>query len=255
MRKVLVTLAVGSMVLLATEGGWVQDAVAQQEGGRGQGGGGGASVGGGRGQGGGGGAGVAGGRGQGRGAGRGTGRGAGQGLGRGAGRGTRQRGEGEGQYRGDMFTLVAQPAVQKELTLQAEQLEQLDALRNSELGREAAEMLSRRGSPQRTEHRRAVMTEVRSEIRNILDQKQWKRFEQIWLQVRGVRALHNPEVAEALELSPEQRGRLAQLFSDGFRGRAAEIEARALAVLSAEQRQQFRKMQGPEFDPTPQPRD
>ncbi len=224
MRKVLVSLAVGSMVLLATERAWSQAA------GMGQGAG----------------------RGAGQGQGQGAGRGAGQGLGRGAGRdGQPQRGQGQGQYRGDMFTLVAEPAVQKELKLNSQQIADLGELRNTEVARKAAQMLSERGSCERTEDRRKVMSQVRGEIERILDEEQWERLEQIWLQVRGVRALQSERIANTLELSREQRGRIARLLSGGFLGRAAEVEEQALQILTDQQRQQFRTMQGPVFKRTP----
>ena len=70
---------------------------------------------------------------------------------------------------------------------------------------------------------------------------------QIWLQVRGVRALQSERVAQSLELSELQRGRLTRLLSGGFLGRAAQVEAQALALLSDEQRQQFVAMQGLPF--------
>ncbi len=240
MRKLLVSLAVGSWALLATEGVQAQDtALAFQRG----------PQGGGMGQG----AGQGAGRGAGQGAGQGMGRGAGQGAGRGAGQAAQtQRGQGQGQYRGDMFTLVADPVVQKELKLRAEQIQQLRELGNTEVAREAAQMLSERGSCERTDDRRKVMSQVRGEIERILDEKQWERLEQIWLQVRGVRALQSDRVANTLELSREQRGRLTRLLGGGFLGRAAEVEKQALAVLNAEQRKQFATMQGPAFKRNPE---
>ncbi len=237
MRKVLVTLAVGSMALLASEKGWAQGAAMAQ---RGQG----PGMGQGAGQ------------GAGRGAGQGMGRGAGQGAGRGAGRGEQpQRGQGQGQYRGDMFTLVADPAVQKELNLNSQQMAELRELRNMEVARKAAQMLSERGSCERTEERRKVMSQVRGEIERILDEEQWERLEQIWMQVRGVRALQSERIANTLDLSREQRGRIARLLSGGFLGRAAEVEQQALQILTEPQRKQFRTMQGPPFQRNPRRED
>jgi hypothetical protein len=230
MRKVLATLAVGSMALLAIESVRAQDAAVAFQRGR--------QVGG-----------------PGQGAGRGFGQGTGQKMGRGAGQGMQpRRGQGQGQYQGDMFTLVSDPVVRTELRLTAEQIKRIDELGNTEIARAARQMLSERGSCERTDDRRKVMSQVRDEIEKILEEEQWERLEQIWLQVRGVRALQSERVAQTLKLSHAQRGELARLLSGGFLGRAAEIEAQALDVLSEEQRRRFVAMQGPAFEKDPRNR-
>jgi hypothetical protein len=218
MCKVLLSLAIGSMALLGSTPAGAQGTVVTPQ--RGQ-----------------------------QGAGQGMGRGAAQGMGQGMGRGAGQpqRGQGLGQYQGDMFTLVHDPAVQRELQLDSEQLDRLRALGDSEHARQAAQMLSERGSCERTDDRRAVMVRVRQDIEDILDENQWLRLNQIWLQVRGVRALQSERVAKTLQLSPQQQGAIVRLLGGGFRGGAAQIEARALALLTDQQRQQFAAMQGPVF--------
>ena len=181
--------------------------------------------------------------------GRGTGQGAGRGAGQGAGRGATmpERGQGWGQNQGDMFTLVGDPAVQNELKLDAQQREKLRALGKSEHARQAAQMLSQRGSCERTDDRRAVMAKVRNDIEEILSPSQWKRLNEIWVQVRGVRALQSERIAKTLELTQPQQKQIAQLLSGGFRGRAAQIELQVLDVLNENQRQQFVALQGVPF--------
>lgn len=181
--------------------------------------------------------------------GRGTGQGAGRGAGQGAGRGATmpERGQGWGQNQGDMFTLVGDPAVQNELKLDAQQREKLRALGKSEHARQAAQMLSQRGSCERTDDRRAVMAKVRNDIEGILSPSQWKRLNEIWVQVRGVRALQSERIAKTLELTQPQQKQIAQLLSGGFRGRAAQIELQVLDVLNENQRQQFVALQGVPF--------
>ena len=158
-----------------------------------------------------------------------------------------ERGQGWGQNQGDMFTLVGDPAVQNELKLDAQQREKLRALGKSEHARQAAQMLSQRGSCERTDDRRAVMAKVRNDIEGILSPSQWKRLNEIWVQVRGVRALQSERIAKTLELTQPQQKQIAQLLSGGFRGRAAQIELQVLDVLNENQRQQFVALQGVPF--------
>jgi hypothetical protein len=181
--------------------------------------------------------------------GRGTGPGAGRGAGAGAGRGATmpERGQGRGQNQGDMFTLVGDPAVQNELKLDAQQREKLRTLGESEHARQAAQMLSQRGSCERTDDRRAVMAKVRNDIEEILSQSQWKRLNEIWVQVRGVRALQSERISKTLELTRPQQKQIDQLLSGGFRGRAAQIELQVLELLNENQRQQFVALQGVPF--------
>jgi hypothetical protein len=192
-----------------------------------------------------------GGPGQGQGMGRGAAQGQGQGLGRGpgqgAGQGTPQRGEGQGQYQGDMFTLIQRPAVQRELKLAPEQVGKLRALGETDVAQQAARMLADRGSCDKTAERRQVMAQVRDDIREILNDAQWKRLNEVWVQVRGVRALQSERVAADLELTAQQKRRIGQLLTGGFRGNAAELEAETLAVLTEDQRKQFRAMWGEPF--------
>lgn len=192
-------------------------------------------------------------QGPGQGAGQGAGRGQGWGAGRGAGQGARQdgampdRGQGWGQNRGDMVTLVNRADVQAELKLDPEQRKQLVALGETEHARLAAQMLSERGSCERTDQRRAVMAQVRQDIERIMDSQQWERLNQIWVQIRGVRALQSDRISKTLEISRPQQKQIDQLLAGGFQGRGGQIEAQVLKVLTDDQRQQFVALQGPRF--------
>ncbi len=237
MRTMMLSLAIGTMVAFTAA------QVAAQ--GMGQG------AGRGPGQGGGWGAGQGAGQGAGRGAGQGAGRGAGQGAGRGAGQGARdgspQRGQGLGQNQGDQLTLVNHPRVQAELRLNSDQVQRLRELTESEPARRAAQMLAERGSCERTDERREVMSQVREEIADILDETQWERLNQIWVQVRGVRALQSERIAKKLELTSRQRKEIGGLLSGGFLGRGDEITAQAMEVLNEDQKKKFTAMKGAEF--------
>lgn len=190
------------------------------------------------------------GQGMGQGAGRGMGQGAGRAMGQGAGRGAErpERGLGAGQYQGDMFTLVGNPAVQTELKLDSQQQERLLVLGQSEHARQAAQMVSQRGSCERTDERRAVMSQVRKDIEDILTQQQWERLNEIWVQVRGVRALQSDRISKTLEISRPQQKQINQLLSGGFRGQAAELESQVLEILNEDQRQKFTALQGAPFE-------
>ena len=192
-----------------------------------------------------------GGQGGGWGAGQGGGRGAGQGAGRGAGQGAQdgspQRGQGLGQNQGDQLTLVNHPRVQAELQLSSEQVQRLQQLVQSEPARRAAQMLAERGSCERTDERRKVMTQVRQGIQNILNKDQWQRLNEIWVQVRGVRALQSERIAKELELTRGQEKQLGGLLSGGFLGRGDEMEAKAMEVLNEDQQKKFTAMKGAEF--------
>jgi Spy/CpxP family protein refolding chaperone len=114
--------------------------------------------------------------------------------------------------------------------------------------------------------------EVLAELATILKPEQMSRLKQISLQLRGVQALADEEVAAELKLTDYQKKQLTaiseaasaeirELFtqareSGGDQGairtkmeemRKASGE-KALAVLDAEQKAQFEKMQGPKAD-------
>jgi Spy/CpxP family protein refolding chaperone len=191
-----------------------------------------------------------------------------QGQGRG-GRG----GFGGGGFGADPLTLLSNEKVQKELDLTSEQKDSVKKLADERQtqGREAFAAL--RDLSQ--DERRAKMDEMRkaaqAKVDAILLPPQVERLKQLTLQRQGAGALSDPEVAKALNISEDQKKQLAdireaagaqmrELFTAGGGGgdRAAmrekmtamqkEIMGKELAVLNADQKAQFEKMQGEKFE-------
>ncbi len=105
------------------------------------------------------------------------------------------------------------------------------------------------------------------EAAKILNKEQSDRLGQIVLQAQGPRALNDEKVAAELKLTDEQKQRLNSIgeesrnkiresfSSQGGREKMQEImkesNEKSLAVLTAEQREQFAKMQGEKIDLPP----
>ncbi len=186
-----------------------------------------------------------------------------------------------GGGRGGMAMLLRMKPVQDEVKLSADQREKVTKIADDamEAMRDSFSNL-RDASP---EERREAMEkfakqsgETDKKITEILKPEQAARVKELSLQLRGVGALSDPEVATALKLTDDQKTKLADMAAanrpaSGQRGgggagasdedRAARAKARAereaktLEVLTADQREQFSKMQGKKFEfPAPQGR-
>jgi len=110
------------------------------------------------------------------------------------------------------------------------------------------------------------------ELKKILLPHQVKRVEQIGLQFRGTRALTDPEIAEKLKLTDAQQKKIEEtmaanresmmtkvreLFQGGgdrekareqLRKLREEADAKVLAVLTSEQKEQFEALKGEPFE-------
>jgi hypothetical protein len=181
----------------------------------------------------------------------------------------------------DALMLLNSEAVQKELKLSTDQTTKVHESA-TEIQSEMQEIFSglQDLSP---EERREKMQELRGEAEKkvkelrtkvdvLLDGAQKDRLKQLVLQRRGVLgALEDPEVAVALKLSDEQKKQLEELRparGQGGQGAGAggggggdreamrarmqamqkERNEKALAILTAEQKAELEKMQGPKFD-------
>ena len=123
------------------------------------------------------------------------------------------------------------------------------------------------------EQRRAKRAEVEADIAKkvaaVLNEKQQGRLNEIRLQVRGPAALAEKEVAAALKLTDDQAKQLSQLAEARRTAVRSAVEAtgndrnatrdkitqiskdsadKMLAVLTAEQRDQFEKLKGKKLD-------
>lgn len=181
----------------------------------------------------------------------------------------RGRGGGFGGGRGgNSLSLLTQKSVQDELKMSEEQItkaaEQVEKQRESFAG---LRDLSREERQVKMQEREKANQALLAEI---LKEDQLKRFKQISLQQRGGQALSDPEVAQALGLSTEQKdriqaiqeasqGELRELFQAGAGGgdRAelqkkaealrASVNEKATAVLTAEQQTKWKEMNGAPF--------
>ena len=171
---------------------------------------------------------------------------------------------------GDVLMLLSQEAVQTELKL-------TDAQKTA--AREAGdELRSLFGDmrDQSQEERRAArgkvegkIKELRAKVEGTLDAAQKDRLKQLSLQRRGAfGALQDPEVATALKLTDEQKKKVETLAEESRPGRGQggggggdraamrerfaamqkERNEKALAILTAEQKAELEKMQGPKFE-------
>ena len=178
-----------------------------------------------------------------------------------------QRGGGRG-FGGGGLTLLNQKSVQSELKLSEEQTKKVDGLLDEQ--RSAFAEL-RDLDPQ---ERRAKLAErVKAQdtaIAGLLDGDQNKRFKQIAWQQRGAASFGEPEVAEALGLTSEQKDQimtlecavsaeLRNLFQGGggggdreanrkkFQEARAATNEKALGLLSAEQKEKWKALLGEPF--------
>jgi len=190
-----------------------------------------------------------------------------------------QRGQGGGRggfgmMGGGMAGLVMIKPVQEELKLTADQTKEVTKIAEDamEAGRGSFGNL-RDASP---EDRRAAMekfqkqaAETDKKIAAALKPEQATRLKELSIQRRGVGALMDPEVATTLKLSDDQKTKLGEALRFGGPGGGGgqnaspedrakareEREAKAKGILSAEQNEQFTKLQGKKFDfPAPQGR-
>ncbi len=142
----------------------------------------------------------------------------------------RQRGQGQGGGRGGMgmqggVGLLSNQAVQEELKLTDKQKEDLkgvmDKMREASTGvnekvRDIQDRQEQR--TKRTELMKPINEEAQSAASKILDEKQNKRFKQIELQVsaqrQGPAVFKQEEVAKALSLNDEQKGKIDTIVKD-----------------------------------------
>jgi hypothetical protein len=179
--------------------------------------------------------------------------------------------------------LLRTEAVQKEIKLESKQTDAVGDLA-AQMQSEAMEIMS--GLQDLTEEERKeempnlmkMMAEkgkeLQAKVDKLLNPAQAKRMKELSLQRRGMQALQDDEVIAALKLSDEQKKQLGEIrdsaakaqeevmkavISGGGGGDRSAIQGKmeamrkelgdkALAVLSAEQRDQFEKMKGAKFD-------
>jgi Spy/CpxP family protein refolding chaperone len=177
-----------------------------------------------------------------------------------------QGGRGFGGFGGGLG-LLSQQSVKDDLKLTEDQSKQVDELAAKQ--RETFSGFRDLSREERREKFAEIAKEARTKLDSILNADQLKRFRQITLQQRGGEALGDPEVAESLGLSDEQKGRIRELaekareemrglFGGGDGGDRTEIRqkidaARAAlnekyqGVLNAEQQGKWKELLGQPF--------
>lgn len=186
---------------------------------------------------------------------------------RGQGRGGRGFGGPGGPGR-NSFGLLTQKSVQDELKLSDDQVKKVDEHMEKQRGGFAA--LRDLGDDERQQKMEERDKANQAAIAEILNPDQLKRFKQISLQQRGAQAFGDPEIAQALNLTSEQKDRIKaiqdaglaemrELFQAGDAGgdrqelqkkgmdlRNASNE-KAQAVLTTEQQAKWKEMTGEPF--------
>ena len=183
---------------------------------------------------------------------------------------------------GGVIMLLGSEQVQKELELVDDQKAQLTKMQEEMRAQFTAAFagvqdLSEEERRKRFEEMRAkgeeTMKQLRAKVEEILLPQQMDRLRQINLQVQGTRALNEPEVAEALGITEEQKTQLATI-RDELRKQAEERRAarqanqgnqgqdnqadrdarrkaaqdRIMAVLTDEQKAKFEELKGEKFE-------
>lgn len=182
--------------------------------------------------------------------------------------------------------LLLNEAVQKELKMTPEQVEKAKTTfgANRQQARDAAQGQRRQGAGAGGGAGQAVrqmlgnrQQETEKQIKEILDEKQFARFQQLQLQQQGAAALTRPDVADKVGLSQEQKDKIRQIQQESFAslreamqaartGQGAdrqaatsqirekmmkareEANAKIIGVLSSEQRKKWDDLLGPAFN-------
>ena len=179
----------------------------------------------------------------------------------------------------DKSTLIRSEQVQKELGVTPEQKEKIDAATESgqdelqEL-RSGLRDLSGEERDQRMAELRGLQQELNlkaaKRIEGVLSAQQSERLDQIMLQLRGARALIEPDMVEKLKLSADQGDQIRVIFEgqqaaqrEMFQGASREDrrelfaqmqemrakgESKALAVLTQQQDSEFKQLKGEVFE-------
>lgn len=153
------------------------------------------------------------------------------------------------------WMLLRVPPVQKELGLTEQTVNELDQV--------FANVYAERGRLGSIQGTIELRKEIVTRLKGIITEQQQERLAQVFLQAAGVIAVLQPDVAEQLKLTDEQKAKLQEL-AGGYRRSAPHLERNAAgyrgvrlsaaqneelaAVLTAEQKNQFEKLKGEKFD-------
>jgi len=180
-------------------------------------------------------------------------------------------GMGMGFGMGGGFGLLMMPEVQKEINLTEQQKQQLQQLMAEQ--REQMMPLMQQMRDATPEQRQKLMEQVMQKwdqaLGKVLQPEQKARLRELQLQAEGASALARPDVAKELNLNDEQKRKISDILAQyrqkqrqlWQQGPGADREAmfqqmqqlrqqmdkELLAVLTEQQQQQWKKMQGKPF--------
>ncbi|MCS6829270.1 MAG: hypothetical protein RMM08_06810 [Armatimonadota bacterium] len=188
--------------------------------------------------------------------------------------GRRGMGPGMGFGMGGGFGLLMMPEVQKEIGLTEQQMQQIQQLMVQQ--REQMQTLMPQLRDATPEQRQQLMQQAMQKwdeaIGKILQPAQKTRLRELRLQAEGTFALMRPDVAKELNLSEEQKKKIGsimeqyrqkqmQLWQQGpapdadrqarfqqMQQLRQQMDKELLAVLTAQQQEQWKKMQGKPFE-------
>jgi hypothetical protein len=166
-----------------------------------------------------------------------------------------------GILRGSLsLLLVGGEAVQQHLKLTGGQIAKIDEIRegHERVYREFCDSQSTDLATMRKEYQE-YRDVTKEKIVEILNPDQADRLDEIVLQKRGANALEDPDVADELGLTAEQREQLASLQNEAhfpfqprgpgrMRGRFGTLDERYEEVLTPTQQQKWKEMTGEPFD-------
>lgn len=175
-----------------------------------------------------------------------------------------QRGGRGGGFTVSSLMLLSQKSVQDELKLSADQVSKVEEAAKKEA--DARQGLRNLGQDEQRAKFREMRTASDKVVADILKPEQTKRLKQITLQQEGSRALAEPEVAQALNLTDDQKTKLRTIAEEsgrqmrelfqggqntGAREKLAELRKstndKAMAVLTDEQKSKLKELQGEPF--------
>jgi len=162
---------------------------------------------------------------------------------------------GGGGFQVNPITVVKVEGVQKDLELSGDQKASIEKLEVTPPDFQAMQGMS-------PEERQKANTDTRAaalkKVDEILQPPQVARFDEIMLQLDGTAALRQPKVADKLKLTEDQKTKLTALFTPqqggggGAGGGGAqareERDAKAIEILTADQKSQFTAMQGKKIE-------
>lgn len=176
--------------------------------------------------------------------------------------------------------LLRRPDVAKDLKLDADQKEEVteaiqEITRNRRDEYQKLRTLPIKDRVKKSRELSKKFTEMgNKKAKDILNEKQITRLDQIALQMQGIRALRNPEIVKKLKITKEQTKKFqdvqseitkqrAQLYKDLRAGKIARaklrektqaltksLEKKTLDVLNKDQRAKFETMKGKTFETT-----